>query len=810
MDTDFNLKNTGKQLIIGLVILGLINIIITVWSLKQIAKNEHISEKSNATIIASEKLQYHIAQIEQFITDASLTSEKDGFEKAKENALEANNQLNFIASNNPNLAIDTDKLHTDIQQLITAGKTMVETYIDKGQQAGNELMKQADTGFDARTEKMLNDARSLASEIKKIDSNIVNRNAQHINLLTWSMVLINLLTIAAIGYLLMRAYKHLFSYLGAEPAQIRNYAEQISLGNFNNQIPSTTNKNLLSSLSVMQNNLSDNLEKINLTATEGLRIKAALDAVPMSLRIADKDGNLVYLNAALINTLKRSKDEWRKKIPDFDADNLLGKSAGIFYDDSQTFISSLKNLRLQKETDMVVGGRNLKVILTPILNANGELEGTVGQWIDKTDELRTQAEMSQLVNAAAVGDLSHRINLEGKTDFFYDLGESINQMLVTTDSVISETVSALERIANGDMTHTIDTEYQGTYGVIKDNANLTVARLTDIVTQIKSVAGAINVSASEISAGNIDLSQRTEEQASSLEETASSMEQMASTVKQNAENAKQANMMANEASEVAIKGGQVVGEVIYTMEQINASSKKIVDIISVIDGIAFQTNILALNAAVEAARAGEQGRGFAVVAAEVRSLAQRSAAAAKEIKQLIGDSVDKVAGGTKLVEEAGKTMDEIVSAVKLVTDIVNEIAAASQEQSAGIDQVNNAITNMDEVTQQNAALVEQAAAAANSMEQQTQSLIDSVAVFKLNDVEEPSLMQMHAPKAITSKSGYVAQKILQKPTEKSAENYSEKYKEKYTGKPRQSDKSSNKKTSKTINTPNKDDDWEEF
>jgi methyl-accepting chemotaxis protein len=255
--------------------------------------------------------------------------------------------------------------------------------------------------------------------------------------------------------------------------------------------------------------------------------------------------------------------------------------------------------------------------------------------------------------------------------------------------------------------------------------------LRSLVWQIKESAEFISTGAQEISAGNTNLSQRTEEQASSLEETASSMEQMASTVKQNAENAKQANIMAVEASQVATKGGQVVSQVVSTMADINTSSKKIVDIISVIDGIAFQTNILALNAAVEAARAGEQGRGFAVVAAEVRSLAQRSATAAKEIKQLIGDSVEKVQNGSQLVAQAGETMDEIVMAVKMVTDIVNEIAAASQEQSAGIDQVNNAITNMDEVTQQNAALVEQAAAAASSLEAKAQALYDATDKFIL-------------------------------------------------------------------------------
>ncbi len=275
-------------------------------------------------------------------------------------------------------------------------------------------------------------------------------------------------------------------------------------------------------------------------------------------------------------------------------------------------------------------------------------------------------------------------------------------------------------------------DYKGTWERMKNDANLTMDKLTEIVTQIKESTESINVASKEIAAGNTDLSSRTEEQASSLEETASSMEELTSTVKQNAENAKQANQLAAGASEVAVKGGDVVGQVVVTMSSINESSKKIVDIISVIDGIAFQTNILALNAAVEAARAGEQGRGFAVVATEVRTLAQRSAAAAKEIKELIGDSVEKVGAGTKLVDEAGTTMKEIVASVKRVTDIMAEITAASQEQSAGIEQVNTAITQMDEVTQQNAALVEQAAAAAESMEEQAGNLAQAVSIFKMS------------------------------------------------------------------------------
>jgi methyl-accepting chemotaxis protein len=286
-------------------------------------------------------------------------------------------------------------------------------------------------------------------------------------------------------------------------------------------------------------------------------------------------------------------------------------------------------------------------------------------------------------------------------------------------------------IAEGDLTVEIRTSSH-------DSASLLFAmkamrdKLVGIVSQVRSGTDTIHTASSEIAQGNLDLSSRTEEQASSLEETASSMEQLTSAVRQNADNARQANALAGAASDVAGKGGAVVGQVVQTMESINASSRKIVDIISVIDSIAFQTNILALNAAVEAARAGEEGRGFAVVASEVRNLAQRSSQAAKEIKTLIGDSVEQVEIGSKLVHDAGKTMDEVVTSVRQVADIMQEITAASAEQSAGIEQVNQAVLQMDQVTQQNAALVEEAAAAAESLQDQAQTLTELVGVFRLH------------------------------------------------------------------------------
>ena len=309
------------------------------------------------------------------------------------------------------------------------------------------------------------------------------------------------------------------------------------------------------------------------------------------------------------------------------------------------------------------------------------------------------------------------------------------------------------KIAAGDLAVAIETR-------ANDQSSLLFAiksmrdNLAQIVSEVRTGADTIATASGQIASGNLDLSSRTEQQASSLEETASSMEELTSTVKQNADNARQANQLAVSASEVAVKGGAVVSQVVDTMGSINESARKIVDIIGVIDGIAFQTNILALNAAVEAARAGEQGRGFAVVASEVRNLAQRSAAAAKEIKTLIGDSVEKVDAGAKLVDQAGTTMDEIVESVKRVTDIMGEITAASQEQTSGIEQINQAITQMDEVTQQNASLVEQAAAASESLQDQAGNLSQVVSVFQLNGMHATA----GAPSKTASRPALVAKR----------------------------------------------------
>ena len=383
-------------------------------------------------------------------------------------------------------------------------------------------------------------------------------------------------------------------------------------------------------------------------------------------------------------------------------------------------------------------------LLTVLRPALAELKGAVGE------QLAMQKEFSSKTAAEAVTlDQSMRVWMTVLA--VVSLGAAGLVAYWITRSITRPVARALEvanTVAAGDLTSRIEVTTSDETGQLLQALKTMNESLVRTVTVVRSGTETIGTASKEVAAGSFDLSSRTEEQASSLEETASSMEELTSTVKQNADNARQANTLAVAASTVAERGGQVIGEVVETMGRIDASAGKIADIIGVIDGIAFQTNILALNAAVEAARAGEQGRGFAVVATEVRNLAQRSAAAAKEIKTLIGESTEAAGAGSRLVREAGSTMQEIVDSVRRVTDIMSEITAASQEQTAGIEQINQAVVQMDQVTQQNAALVEEAAAAADAMQEQAVRLTQAVAVFRIGaDTAAPAAVIAAAPPA---------------------------------------------------------------
>lgn len=479
-------------------------------------------------------------------------------------------------------------------------------------------------------------------------------------------------------------------------------------------------------------------------ADENARVKQALDAVTANVMIADGDANIIYMNDAVKEMMLAADADLRKVIPNFNARDLMGKNMDIFHKNPAHQRSLVGGLSGTYRGKAEVAGRFFSVIANPIMS-KGKRIGTVVEWDDKTAEKTIEKEIERMLEAAMSGDFTRQLSTEGKTGFFADLSKNLNTLVSTVEVSLNDILRMLGAMAKGDLSERITREYQGAFGQLKNDANLTADKLTEIIGKIRASSGAIGTAANEIAQGNADLSQRTEEQASSLEETASSMEQMTSTVRQSSANAQEANGFSDEAQARARSGGEVVAKAIKAMEEINVASKRISDIIGVIDEIAFQTNLLALNAAVEAARAGEQGRGFAVVAGEVRNLAQRSAGAAKEIKELIRDSVSKIEDGRELVNASGETLEEIVASVEKVSSMMREIASAAMEQTSGIEQVNTAISQMDEMTQQNAALVEEASAAGQAMADQARAMSDVVAFFSVG-AQQASFTQ---PAAIT-------------------------------------------------------------
>jgi methyl-accepting chemotaxis protein len=465
----------------------------------------------------------------------------------------------------------------------------------------------------------------------------------------------------------------------------------ISSGHYENEVTVTgtdETAQVLRALDQMQGKLRAQFETEHAVAAENSRIRQALDKASTGIIVADAAHGIIYINHAAQTMFARHAGELRKSLPAFVAGRLLGSRLDALSPDPAREGRTLDALTGSDLQERSLGSLTFRTVTSPVVGNNGERIGTVMEWTERTQEIGVEKEMQGMLTAVIGGDLSKRIALGDKAGFFELAGRGVNQLA--------------------------------------DN-------MADIVRQVKEASGEIFRSAKEIAGGNSNLQQRTEEQSASLEETASSMEEMTQTVRQNADNAGEANQLAVAARDQAEAGGNVVGKAVHAMSEINTSSQRIADIIGVIDEIAFQTNLLALNAAVEAARAGEQGRGFAVVATEVRTLAGRSASAAKEIKELIKDSVRKVEDGSVFVTRSGQTLEHIVASVKKVSDIVAEIAAASHEQSAGIAQVNQAVLQMDQLTQQNAGLVGEATSASQSMAHEAQGLHQLMGGYQLGE-----------------------------------------------------------------------------
>jgi methyl-accepting chemotaxis protein len=486
---------------------------------------------------------------------------------------------------------------------------------------------------------------------------------------------------------------------------------------------------------------------------EVARLQNAVDGVTTAIMMIDRDFMITYVNEATRQLLTRRESEIRKVFPKFSAAAILGACIDMFHKHPEHQRRMLGDPSiLPHSADIKVGTLTFQIKVSAIKDTAGKYVGNTMEWSDVTEQRDAERQIEGLIASATAGRLDDRMDADRYEGFAKKVGVGVNSVMNAVVVPVREAIRVIEALSQGDLTASMEGDFGGEFATLRDQLNASMETLKNTVLRITQSAQTINSAAMDISEGNSNLNKRTQEQSSALEETAASLEEMTATVKQNAGNAMQANQLASGARDSAEKGGQVVSSAVSAMGAITEASKKVADIISVIEQIAFQTNMLALNAAVEAARAGDQGRGFAVVAAEVRNLAQRSAGAAKEIKSLIQDSQEKVEQGAKLVNRSGETLQEIVGSVKKVSDIIGEINAASEEQASGIDQINSAVTSMDKGTQQNAAMVEEAAAAAESLSEQARGMSELVGFFKVSDAPPEPVVHVAAP----AKRGVVA------------------------------------------------------
>ncbi|MGN5076770.1 methyl-accepting chemotaxis protein [Aeromonas veronii] len=470
--------------------------------------------------------------------------------------------------------------------------------------------------------------------------------------------------------------------------------------------------------------LSDKLEqsrndikKNQILLHENQLVRKALDCASTNVMIADTNLDIIYMNEAVTGMLNQAETDIKKELYSFNANQLMGANIDSFHKNPGHQRAMLAKLNSTYRTQIQLGGRTFSLIANPVFNDTGERLGSVVEWADRTKEVMIEKEMSDIVQAVINGELHRRMELAGKSGFFQAMGEGINQIAEVIDSTLNDVIRVVQCLAKGDLTQQIEADYPGVFGTTKDALNKTIASLTNIVTEVRGASDNLSSAAEQVSATAQSISQSSSEQASSMEETSASIEQMSASINQNTDNAQVTDGMASKAAKEAVEGGEAVKLTVDAMKQIARR-------IGIIDDIAYQTNLLALNAAIEAARAGDHGKGFAVVAAEVRKLAERSQVAAQEIGELASSSVE-------MAEKAGRLLDQMVPSINKTSDLVQEISAASVEQSTGVSQINQAMNQLSQVTQQNASCSEELAATAEEMSSQAEQLQLAMEFFTL-------------------------------------------------------------------------------
>ncbi|TLS78217.1 PAS domain S-box protein [Mariprofundus erugo] len=729
-------KISGTLVLMAVMLTG--SWLLTLQGLTTSQASLQMAGNDRAVSIAASSIQNAVLSV---IVDLKKTHEKVTAESLQHSHRYLNDQL---AALNKNITLIEGADLSDEESASAAPYLKsVRDYINNTLKPIDEAMLKNDTAsFNASATALINDGyqsmRKLAEAFHQVQLAASSEEAaegtaayEQIRSESLIAVSISLLLAAMLSLLLIRNFSRRLRYTLSKLNSIAegNYFDWVTLDS-NDEIGV-----LQEGLKSMQIRQGYQMRRIREQATDALRIKHALDQVASPVQIADAAYNIFYTNEAANEMFHAHQQDIRNLIRNFDPAKVQGANIDMFHRDPAHQRRLLDHLQGRYVSEDLTFSDNFIVTVgaTPVTDENGNRLATIVEWTNRTTEVKVEQEIATIFSAVQRGDLSQRATVADKSGFFRQLSEMVNELSSMLQQSFNDVGQAVQALSEGNLTHRITHEYEGAFNDIKQAANDTAERLAEVIGEVRASAEEVGLGSGEIAEANNTLNTRTQEQAAALEETAASIEEITGTVQQTADNSRQANQLASDARVRAEKGGQVAQRAVEAMADINASSRKISDIIGVIDEIAFQTNLLALNAAVEAARAGEQGRGFAVVAGEVRSLAQRSAEAAKEIKVLINQSVKSVEGGSKLVDESGTALTEIVIAVSKVGDIIAEIAAASVEQTSGIDQINKAIAQLDSGTQQNTAMVEESAAASQRLNEQATNLRQQVSIFTLRD-----------------------------------------------------------------------------